>query len=321
MDLTGAQIREALEQQLQPDGTSRPYLHLGLSANVDYEVDKSAARGQQVGTIWIDGTEIAETDVFRVVMNSFLATGNGDNFFVFGEGANRADTGIVDLTATLNYFEAVAEACDVVNAPAVGRAIPWGATPTFGEVLTVGDECAEEPGEPGGPGEPGTGNPGTGNPGTGTPGSGSEKPTTNPVAALASALTAALENLITSNDRSLSASETIRIFVGQQFAGQWVQVWLYSDPVLLSDGWVQVAADGYVTVELPDELPAGAHRLAVLDANGDVIGWQSVTVADTGAAGLPDTGAQVAPVLVYASLMLAAGAVLVIARRRRSQLA
>lgn len=298
MNLTGAQVKAVLEEQWQPASASRPFLHLGLSANVDYTFDPAEPAGERIQQVRVDGAEIVDTQSYRVTVNSFLAAG-GDNFVTLREGTERADSGINDLSATVDYFGTT-----VVDPPEVGRAV---------QVV-----AGENPGT----GNPGTGNPGTGNPGTGDPGSpgvGAEKPATAPAAAPASALTAALENLITSNDRSLSAGETIRIFVGEQYAGDWVQVWLYSDPVLLGGGWLQVDPTGYVTVELPDELPAGAHRLAVLDADGNVIGWQSVTVADTGVAALPDTGAQVAPVLVFAALMLAAGAVLVIARRRAAQ--
>jgi 5'-nucleotidase len=288
MDLTGEQLIQVLEEQWQPAGASRPFLNLGLSANVDYTYDPTAAAGSRVVSVSVDGEQLGTDDVIRVTTNSFLASG-GDNFGTLAEGAARADTGIVDLAAAVSYFEAV----DPVEPAALGRG-------------TVVD--GSEPGNPGNPGGPG-------NPGA----PGAEQPGAAPAPAPAASLTSTLENRITSDDRSLSAGQTIRIFVGEQYAGDWVQVWLYSTPVLVSDGWVQVDPAGYVTIELPDELPAGAHRLAVLDADGNVIGWQSVTVADTGLAGLADTGAQVAPVLVFGALMLAAGAVLVIARRRAAQ--
>ena len=45
MDLTGAQIKAALEQQWQPGGASRPFLKLGASKGFTYTSDPDAAAG------------------------------------------------------------------------------------------------------------------------------------------------------------------------------------------------------------------------------------------------------------------------------------
>ncbi|WP_127818090.1 choice-of-anchor I family protein [Microbacterium sp. CPCC 204701] len=103
--LTGEQLRAVLEEQWQPEGASRPKLHLGVSEGFSYEYDPEAARGERIVSMSLNGEEIAATDEYTVVTNSFLA-GGGDNFFTFADGTDRTDTGQIDLAATVQYFEA-----------------------------------------------------------------------------------------------------------------------------------------------------------------------------------------------------------------------
>jgi 2',3'-cyclic-nucleotide 2'-phosphodiesterase (5'-nucleotidase family) len=121
MDLTGAQIEQALEEQWQPDGSSRPKLHLGVSEGFGYVYEPDAARGEHIVSMSYQGEEIEAGDVFRVTVNSFLAPG-GDNFGAFTLGANRADSGQIDLVAAVSYFE---EFVTVDPAP-LGRAVVAG---------------------------------------------------------------------------------------------------------------------------------------------------------------------------------------------------
>lgn len=102
--LTGAQLKAVLEEQWQPAGASRPKLHLGISDGFAYEYDPDAAAGERIVSMTFDGVGISEMETFTVVTNSFLA-GGGDNFFTFAEGTDRTDTGQIDLTATVQYFE------------------------------------------------------------------------------------------------------------------------------------------------------------------------------------------------------------------------
>ncbi|WP_396907248.1 bifunctional metallophosphatase/5'-nucleotidase, partial [Mycolicibacterium phlei] len=106
MTLTGAQLKQVLEEQWQPDGASRPILRLGLSSGFQYTYDPAAARNQHVTAMWLDGKQVLPTDRLRVAANSFLAAG-GDNFETLASGTNRVDIGILDLQATLSYFEAM----------------------------------------------------------------------------------------------------------------------------------------------------------------------------------------------------------------------
>lgn len=116
-DLTGAQIREALEQQWQPEGSERNKLHLGISDGLSYAYVEDAAAGEHIQEITFNGEPLDESATFRVAANAFLATG-GDNFTAFAEGANHADSGQIDLDATVNYFKAH----DVVEPAPLGRA-------------------------------------------------------------------------------------------------------------------------------------------------------------------------------------------------------
>ncbi|GEK86978.1 lamin tail domain-containing protein [Microbacterium aerolatum] len=107
----------------------------------------------------------------------------------------------------------------------------------------------------------------------------------------------------------------VTITVGAQYAGVDVEVWMYSDPVFLTRGTLN--ADGAITVRIPTDAPAGAHRLAVYSADGDLLGWANIEVR--GGAALAATGSDLpAGNLVLAVGLLIAGA-LAVTLRRRSQ--
>ncbi|GMA91948.1 hypothetical protein GCM10025869_24770 [Homoserinibacter gongjuensis] len=77
--------------------------------------------------------------------------------------------------------------------------------------------------------------------------------------------------------------------MGADRAGARVDGWVFSTPVHL--GTHTVSAAGTIRLTLPTTLAAGAHRIAVLDADGAVIGWFSITVrpAALGATGADAT--------------------------------
>ena len=103
MDLTGMQIAQVLEEQWQPTGSSRPFLRLGTSNGFTYTYDPAAAAGERILEMRLDGALIADDDVVKVAVNSFLSAG-GDNFTTLAEGTNKADSGRVDLTAQVDYL-------------------------------------------------------------------------------------------------------------------------------------------------------------------------------------------------------------------------
>ena len=107
VDMTGADIRRALEQQW-PTGTRTTTLKLGTSANVSYTYDPTAPAGARIGALSIGGASVDPAAVYKATVNSFLASG-GDGFTAFANGLPHADSGKVDLQSQLDYFAAQPE--------------------------------------------------------------------------------------------------------------------------------------------------------------------------------------------------------------------
>ncbi|HET6984998.1 MAG TPA: 5'-nucleotidase C-terminal domain-containing protein, partial [Kribbella sp.] len=107
--LTGAQIKTALEQQWQRDAQgnvpTRPFLKLGISNGFKYTFDPSRPEGSRITGMWLNGTPIDPATSYSVTVNSFLAAG-GDNFRILANGANKHDTGQTDLAAMVAYMNA-----------------------------------------------------------------------------------------------------------------------------------------------------------------------------------------------------------------------
>lgn len=103
VEVTGAQLKAVLEQQWQPDGSSRPFLALGLSDNVRVTQDPTKARGSRITSVVINGSQLDPTEIYTVSTFSFLGTG-GDNFTAFTQGTP-ADTGLVDRDLWISYLE------------------------------------------------------------------------------------------------------------------------------------------------------------------------------------------------------------------------
>lgn len=107
MTLTGKQIKKVLEQQWQPEGASRPFLRLGVSAGFTYTYVEKAKAGQHVIAMYLNGKKIKPKQKYSVTVNSFLSTG-GDNFAELANGANMRDTGQTDLAGMVDYMAAKA---------------------------------------------------------------------------------------------------------------------------------------------------------------------------------------------------------------------
>ena len=135
MDLTGAQLRSILEEQWQ---SSRGKLHLGVSEGFSYVYEPDAALGEHIVGMSLNGVAISSTAVFRVTTNSFLASG-GDKFTTFAAGTNATDTGQVDLSATVEYFEQH----PIVDPAPLGRAVlagtDWASIDVGDAVFTPGE--------------------------------------------------------------------------------------------------------------------------------------------------------------------------------------
>jgi 5'-nucleotidase len=166
MQLTGAQIKTALEQQWQPRDSlnrllTRPFLRLGVSEGFEYtyserivtefpfdnpatpDVDESLTSYQgRYGTVtgmWLNGVPIDPAASYSVTVNSFLATG-GDNFFELNNGTGKRDTGKIDLTAMVDYMAAFAGTTPLpvdYEQHAVDITFPAGAPATYLPTGTV----------------------------------------------------------------------------------------------------------------------------------------------------------------------------------------
>jgi 5'-nucleotidase len=97
MDLSGAQIVRALEQQWS--GTPTHFLEV---SGLRYRWDPAKPPGQRVHSVTIGAAALSAERVYRVVVNNFLASG-GNGFTVFDEGKNRR-VGAVDLDALVAFL-------------------------------------------------------------------------------------------------------------------------------------------------------------------------------------------------------------------------
>ena len=132
LDLTGAQLKQVLEEQWQPAGSSRPFLKLGVSEGVSYTYDPTAAAGSHITSVTINGEPLDAAASYTVAANSFLAAG-GDNFLTLAQGTNKADSGKIDLQSMVDYFVANPTASPDYAQRAVGVKV------TAEEPLEAGD--------------------------------------------------------------------------------------------------------------------------------------------------------------------------------------
>ena len=89
IDLSGADIKEVLEQQFQPIPArgSRPMLALGVSDGFTYTWDATQPQGSRVSDMALNGTPLTMDGSYRVSTLSFLQEG-GDSFTAFSNGTN-----------------------------------------------------------------------------------------------------------------------------------------------------------------------------------------------------------------------------------------
>jgi 5'-nucleotidase len=107
--MTGAQIVSVLEEQCQPTGSSRPFLHLGVSEGFTYDLAKTITAGDctsvTVSNVQLNGVPLNMMGTYNVTVNNFLADG-GDNFTTFGTVTSPRNDGGNDLQALINYMQA-----------------------------------------------------------------------------------------------------------------------------------------------------------------------------------------------------------------------
>ena len=106
-EMTGAQIISVLEEQCQPAGSSRAFLHLGVSEGFSYDLATTIAASEctsvSITNVVLNGASLDPAGSYNVTVNSFLADG-GDNFATLGAVTSPRLDGGVDLQALSNYL-------------------------------------------------------------------------------------------------------------------------------------------------------------------------------------------------------------------------
>jgi 5'-nucleotidase len=95
----GQQVKEILEQQFAQTSKTKV---LFPSAQLRYSVDLKQAAGQRVSNIYIKEKALQMEKIYRVTMNSFLATG-GDGYALFNQGTDSLGADL-DVDALAEYL-------------------------------------------------------------------------------------------------------------------------------------------------------------------------------------------------------------------------
>ncbi len=100
MTLTGADIKQAMEQQLDADA---PEQILSSSAGFRISYDRGRPIGSKIVSMELNGVPIDMAKDYRVTVNVYLANG-GDSFMAFLKGRDRA-IGVTDIEALEAYLK------------------------------------------------------------------------------------------------------------------------------------------------------------------------------------------------------------------------
>ncbi|MEU2112111.1 bifunctional metallophosphatase/5'-nucleotidase [Streptomyces sp. NPDC019507] len=120
VDLTGAQLITALQQQVSGSNQAAPKI-LQVSKGFTYTLDMTKAGADRIVTdsVRLNGEAIDPAKTYRVAMNEFLA-GGGDGFAVLKEHKNKL-VGASDLDLLNAYFAAHSSPAAPLAPPATGR--------------------------------------------------------------------------------------------------------------------------------------------------------------------------------------------------------
>ncbi len=100
LELTGAQVRETLEQQFPADGSPPKVLQV---SGMTVHVDMTKPVGQRiVKVVMADGSELDPARTYTVAANSFIADG-GDGFTTLAKAKKKTDHG-VDIDSLATYL-------------------------------------------------------------------------------------------------------------------------------------------------------------------------------------------------------------------------
>ncbi|MFG1775402.1 bifunctional metallophosphatase/5'-nucleotidase [Micromonospora sp. NPDC049051] len=103
--LTGAQLRNVLEQQFVGFNGQTTQRILQVSAGLTYSYDSTAPVGSRVSALAFDGAPVDPAASYRVTTNDFLANG-GDGFTELQAGTNRTTAPGFDVDALIAYLGA-----------------------------------------------------------------------------------------------------------------------------------------------------------------------------------------------------------------------
>ncbi|MGW4033023.1 bifunctional metallophosphatase/5'-nucleotidase [Streptomyces sp. NPDC004838] len=120
VDLTGAQLITALQQQVSGPNQASPKI-LQVSKGFTYTLDltKTGADRIVTGSVRLNGEAIDPAKTYRVAINEFLS-GGGDGFAVLKEHTNKL-VGASDLDVLIAYLGAHSSAASPLAPPATGR--------------------------------------------------------------------------------------------------------------------------------------------------------------------------------------------------------
>ncbi|MEV8569430.1 bifunctional metallophosphatase/5'-nucleotidase [Streptomyces sp. NPDC051322] len=120
VDLTGAQLISALQQQVSGANEASPKI-LQVSKGLTYTLDMTKTGADRVvtDTVKLNGKAIDPAATYRVGMNEFLA-GGGDGFAALGQGTNKL-VGASDLDLFNAYLAANSTASAPIAPPAADR--------------------------------------------------------------------------------------------------------------------------------------------------------------------------------------------------------
>lgn len=120
VDLTGAQLLTALQQQVSGPNEASPKV-LQISRGLTYTLDMTKKGADRVvkDSVKLNGTALDPAKTYRVAMNEFLA-GGGDGFAAFKDGKNKY-VGPSDLDAFTGYLTAHSSADSPLTPPKADR--------------------------------------------------------------------------------------------------------------------------------------------------------------------------------------------------------
>ncbi|MGW7578278.1 bifunctional metallophosphatase/5'-nucleotidase [Streptomyces sp. NPDC054765] len=120
VDLTGAQLLTALQQQVSGPNAASPKI-LQVSDGLTYTLDMTKSGADRIvkDSVKLDGAPLDPAGTYRVAMNEFLA-GGGDGFPAFKDAKNKY-VGPSDLDAFTGYLTAHSSASAPLTPPKADR--------------------------------------------------------------------------------------------------------------------------------------------------------------------------------------------------------